>query len=138
MRKPQPKAEARKERAQQLKQAVIALLQWTEMQYAEFQYEQGTKYLHAYLKGDEYCVRIMEDSRIFWNWWKNHWTIRDAEFIHIANQVTIRRTEIIRQLYRQYNKGTMLATSIHPNAVVLNESYAGMTTNMISEALCER
>lgn len=125
----------RKARAERLKRLVMALLSWTDMRYAEFQYEQGTRYLNAYLDADQYSIEVMENSRIFWNWWKNHWMLRDEEFMRLHHAHPIRRTEIARQLYAQYNKGTMLATSIHPNATVLNESYLHMTREMIEEAV---
>jgi hypothetical protein len=75
----------------------------------------------------------MERSRIFWSWWRNHWARRDEVFLALHRQHPIRRAEIARQLYEQYNQGAMLANSIHPHAVVLNESYALMVKELIQE-----
>jgi hypothetical protein len=121
------------EKAQALKAAVLKLLQCTEMQYNQLQYEQGLAYLNTYLNGDAYMVQVMERSRIFWSWWRNHWTNRDATFMALHEKHPLRRAEIARQLYEQYNRGRLLANSIQPNAVVLTESYSEMIGELIEE-----
>lgn len=115
-----------------VKNAILALLQINEIRFHEIQYEQGCAYLKMYLNNDEYSVAVMERSKIFWTWWRNHWMNRDETFLSLHKKHPIKRVEFIRQLYAQYNKGTMLAKSIHPNAVVLNESYALMVTEFVS------
>ncbi len=122
---------APKERGEQLKATVTELMKWREGEYASLQYETGLRYLSTYLEGDEHAESILSRSRIFWNWWKNHWTNRDAEFVALHDRITIRNLEIRRQLYEQYNEPRMLAACIHPNSVVLNETYADMITEVV-------
>lgn len=120
-----------REKAALLKAQVMALLNWSEMQYAELQFSQGVEYLKTYLKGNEHDMRLLEYSSVFWAWWRNHWTQRDENFMAIHHAHPLRRVDIARQLYEQYNRGRLLANSIHPNAVVLNESYALMIDELI-------
>ena len=122
----------RKERAAALKQTVCGLLNWTEMQYAEYVYNTGLEYLKEYLHGDSHAIGILERSPIFWAWWKNHFTNRDEKFVMLNRTTPIRNQEIRIQLYEHYNEAAMLADSIHPNSVVLNESYALMITEVVN------
>lgn len=123
---------SRKEKAHGLKRAVCELLNWTELQYGEYVFERGTEYLHVYLQGDEYAIQVLERSPIFWAWWKNHFAKRDESFLMLHRSTPIRSLEIRLQLYHHYNEPKMLAESIHPNSVVLNESYALMIKEVIT------
>lgn len=133
MKKETPSRTHQREKAQAMKEAVMRLLDCDELQYNRLQFEEGVKYLQTYLNGDSASVAMMEQSRTFWNWWRNHWSNRDELFMTLHEQNPICRTEIARQLYMQYNRGRMLAKSIHPNAIVLNESYAVMIGELIEE-----
>lgn len=123
--------ETQQERSERLKAAICDLLQCTPDQYSEFQYQSGLRYLREYLPGDPEAGEMLSRCRIFWNWWKNHWTNRDEMFLCLHQENPVRRREIILQLYLQYNSGKMLADCIHPNSVVLNESYAAMITQLV-------
>jgi hypothetical protein len=127
-----PDRQGRKERATALKRTVCELLNWTEMQYAEYVYNTGLEYLKEYLRGDMHAIGILERSPIFWAWWKNHFTNRDEKFVMLNRTTPIRSQEIRIQLYHHYNEAAMLADSIHPNSVVLNESYALMITEVVN------
>lgn len=124
-----------KERADCLKAAVVALLNCTELQYTKFQYTSGEIYLKTYLQGDDYAMDMLGRSKIFWSWWRNHWANRDEHFMELHRSNPIRDKQVITQLYLQYNAGSMLARCIHPNSVVLNESYAHMVDDLIHESL---
>lgn len=125
--------ETQQDKAQRLKAGICELLECKPEQYAEFQYQSGLRYLIAYLPNDAHSQRLLTYSKVFWNWWKNHWTIRDEEFLCLAQKYTIRNREIVLQLYLQYNNGKYLANEFHPNAIVLNETYAGMINELIGE-----
>jgi hypothetical protein len=125
--------EARKELANSLKGFMCEVLKCSEAEYAEVQYQEGLKYLKYYLPGDQHSADTLSRSRIFWNWWKNHWTTRDLRFKAIYLETPITNVEIARQLYVQYNNGKTLADSIHPNSAVLDESYAVMIKELIKE-----
>lgn len=113
------------------KPAVMALLDIDDMEYNLIQYEQGVNYLHTYLKGDEWGIGVMERSAIFWAWWKNHWANRDEQFLGINHNSPVHTVAEARKLYAQFNKGSMLAQNIHPNSVVLNETYLHMAQEIV-------
>lgn len=134
MEKPiQSRPETRKEQCERIKRAIAALLECSEGQYAEFQYQSGLKYLKHYMSSDQHSADMLSRSKVFWSWWRNHWTNRDEHFLCLAEKTPIRDRDIKIQLYTQYNDGKELAESIHPNSVVLNESYAEMIKQLITE-----
>jgi len=123
----------RKKRADSMKRAVCELLECHEDLYNEYVFNSGLDYLKAYLNRDEYGIKLLQESPIFWAWWKNHFTNRDENFLLLHKNKPIVNLEIRRQLYEQYNNGKKLARDIHPNSVVLHESYATMITELVEE-----
>ncbi len=135
---------ARTETASRLKATVGQMLRWTEMDFSKFQYEQGIAYLKAYtsppipLSGregeeiNEWAVSALERSRLYWNWWKNHWVNRDEAFIEFTNN-TAHDLETRRDIYSDMHDGKTLAASIYPNGIILNESYALMITELVDK-----
>jgi hypothetical protein len=113
--------------------AILALLNWDEGQYAWYQYEQGLAYLKAYLKGHVHSMQVLEENRTFWNWWKNHWALRDELFLNANHRSPVYSIDEARTLYEQQNTGSMLAQNIHPNSVILNDSYERMTTEIVKQ-----
>jgi hypothetical protein len=103
---------------------ILELLQIDLAEYATMQYEAGLAYLRAYIPTDPQGMAALERSRIFWNWWKNHWNMRDMAFMFKVNQFV--PVEGIRAYYRFYNDPEKLAQGIYPNAAVLTDSYAVM------------
>jgi hypothetical protein len=116
-------------KAEALKMAVMNNLDWTEFEYAEFQYIQGLEYLDAYLKGIIGPLETLLKSRIFWNWWKNHWSQREASFI-ITHDL---RLDQRRDIYKRMHDGRMLATEFHPHREILEESYADMFHTIVKQ-----
>lgn len=118
-------------KADMLKRAVIENLDWTEMDYCNFQYEQGLIYIETYLSGfgevNKKWLQALLESRIFWNWWKNHWTRREESYL-ITDQLPRHQR---REIYRSMHNGRNLATEIHPNRVVLDESYPQMLHSVV-------
>lgn len=111
----------------QIKQQVCQLLQCTAEQYAVFQYETGLAYLQLYLHGYQPVQYELEASKIFWNWWKNQWAMRDAQFLqadHRGNHWAI---------YLNHNDAAMLASEMRPNAIVLGRSWAVMIGQVIKQ-----
>ena len=132
MEKPnQSRPETRTEQCERLKRAIVGLLGCTEEQYTAFQYNEGRKYLKYYLNEDKPAADQLSRSRIFWNWWKNHWSNRDETFLCLNARTPVKDPEIRLQLYLQYNDGKQLADCIQPNSVVLHESYAHMITEFV-------
>ncbi len=122
---------APKDRALALKAQVTALLKWNDQGYADLQYTTGMKYLKLFLEGDEHMVDVLSASKVFWQWWRNHWMNRDQEFLKLHGNIYINNLEVRRQLYVQYNGAKMLAECIHPNSVVMNESYTEMIHSLV-------
>lgn len=112
--------------APDVQQQVQRLLGWTELEYADFQYEQGIAYLQAYIPNDQHGIDILLREKIYWNWWKNHWAIRDQDFIDVADDGTSCSHKTLCNLYRKFHSVKLLVDTIFPNAVVLGESYAKM------------
>ena len=104
-------------------QSVMEIMGWSDMDYATFIHETGLAYLDQYAQHDQAGIDALNRSRIFWNWWKNQWAIRDAQYLTIYDNFS---TENWEPLYRQMHGVDELTNSIYPNAVVLEESYAQM------------
>ena len=107
-----------------MKRKIMQLLCWTELEYAQFQYESGLKYLRTYIPGDEAGIYALERSRIFWSWWKNHWAQRDAQYVANINEAN--SVARMREYYIWFNDPEYLIKTIYPNAIVLHDSYARM------------
>ena len=125
----------RADRAEALRRLVCELLKWQEEHYAQFVWDCGLEYLRHYLPGDEHSVKMLEYSRVFWAWWKNHWANRDENFILMNIHHPLDGVERMVQLYEHYNDGALLAKSIHPNSTILNETYALMMKELVAEEI---
>lgn len=102
---------------------IIRIMRWDEMQYSQFVYDTGLQYLELYIPTDRVGIDALSRSKIFWAWWRNHWSIRDADYLDIYKQFAPVNWEL---LYRQEHSPETLTTCIFPNAVVLSDSYATM------------
>lgn len=112
-------------------QRIQQLTGWDELQYGQFVFDCGTQYLREYIPGDAEAIATLERSRIFWAWWRNHWAIRDRQFLSQVN--TEAPAWGILKFYEHYNNPRKLASSVWPNAVVLNDSYARMIRQFNNE-----
>lgn len=126
--------ETRKDAAERLKGEIIKALKCTPDQYAQFQYNEGRKYIKHFLPGDAAAAAMLERSRAFWAWWKNHWANRDERFLELNSEYPgIKANDAVLQIYLHWNDGTMLAGSIHPNSVILNETCEEMVRGVIND-----
>jgi hypothetical protein len=123
--------QAQKEKATKLRAFICAILKCTDEQYSELVYVEGLKYLKHYLPDDPDGRKMLSRNRVFWNWWKNHFTIRDEEFKKLYERFPIDDTEIVLQLFLQYNDGKQLAENLHPQSEVLEESYCDMIHELL-------
>jgi len=110
-----------------MKQRLIKLLAWSELEYAEFQYNSGIEYLNAYIPDDVHGIDMLLRNRIFWNWWKNHWSIRDQQFLD--SDMDCMDTKKLQRIYIRYNSN--LACEIYPNAHVLGSDYCRMIGKLL-------
>ncbi|MFN4248934.1 MAG: hypothetical protein ACK4EY_14500 [Flavipsychrobacter sp.] len=114
----------RKNAAVSTMQQVIELLEWSQEKYCWHKYLTGLEYLNRYTQGDAEAIGWLENQKMFWNWWKNHWTIREEQFILSASKMKHRINREV--LYMGMNNANSLANEICPNGVLLGESYAVM------------
>lgn len=103
---------------------ICEILSWTEIDFTNFQYRIGTQYLQSYLSKEPVIVDELIASRIFWNWWRNEWLLRDKNFLyHAMNNDNL---AVLSELYVQFHNVEVLLSDIYPCAIVLNQSYARM------------
>ena len=67
--------------------------------------------------GDYYHIRdqILFTPGVFWNWWLNHWYLRDQEFIGSHQIVRFSNSNRIAKNFKEYLRTSYLA--YHRNAV---------------------
>lgn len=106
-------------------QRIMELLRWSELEYATFIHETGLEYLELYIPNDRAGINALSRSKIFWSWWRNHWAIRDRDFIAAAENPDVYFFDYKEQ-YLFWHNPEILAGSIYPNAIVLGNSYAEM------------
>ena len=116
-------AEAYQAAADRLKSRVCKLLQWDDMQYAEYQYKTGIAYLHWYLPCDDYGRNELERSKLFWNWFKMQWGEHDYAFLEQEGIKNI-SPSICFGMYAHLHCPRAMAKEIKPNSVVLAEIKA--------------
>ncbi len=63
-----------------LKNAIIEVLHHDLERYTTLQYVRGLLYLKIIIEDRELTAH-MERSKIFWDWWKLHWSYRDRAFL---------------------------------------------------------
>lgn len=103
------------------KELIQALLDWDELQYCNFQMEQGELYLNKLIGPDQYGIEFLVKSPTFWKWWINLWNKRDQDFI--AELVNTDKEECI-EVYRFTHSPYRLTS--RPHKVILEESYRQM------------
>jgi len=119
----------RKQEAQTLKYRVCELLNWDELQYAEYQYKAGLQYLQHYIPNDPAGIDMLAGNKIYWAWWKNRWADRDLQFCNPGTPMLSMATR--KKMYDLLHNPAFLAKEIWPNGIVLNDSYAKMVGEVI-------
>lgn len=117
---------SRKRVAQALKKTVCQWLQWDELQYGTFQYESGLTYLRFYIPGDDWGQDMLQRSPLFWNWWKNQWSQRDANFCDVEDDQKNMSVVNLRRHYKHLHDPAALASEIYPGRTVLDDTYCAM------------
>lgn len=125
--------ESRRVAAKASKERIMRLLEWSELQYCEFQYRMGLEFLQEYIPGDPYGIAYLERHRVFWAWWRNQWTLRDE--IYLNSDISTVRLRHRQNIYIQNNNPRALAQGITPPALLLDDSYAQMIQETFKEPL---
>jgi hypothetical protein len=103
------------------KELVQALLGWDDLQYGNFQMEQGELYLKKLIGPDVYGIDFLMQSPTFWKWWINLWNKRDQDFI---NELVNTDQEECIEVYRFTHSPYRLTSK--PHKAILEESYRQM------------
>lgn len=115
----QTQAQVQKQKADSLKMEICLLLNWTDQQYCEYQYENGIAYLMWYLPCDDYARHQLERSRLYWNWFKYQWMLHDESLLSYKVSVRECSVKTLLPLYQNLHCPRALAVEIKPNSVVL-------------------
>ena len=113
-------AQQRMNEAASIKEQIMKLLHWDEMQYCEYQYTNGIAYLYWYLPCDEDARKQLEGSKLYWNWFKNQWTIHDEALLTYTAFINT-DIKLRRESYQCFHCPRALAAEVKPNDIVLNE-----------------
>ena len=96
------------------------MLNWTEMQFAEYQYQNGIAYLMWYLPCDEWARQQLERSKLYWNWFKNQWVLHDESLLSFKLSLSECDHNTLMRLYDDLHCPRALAVEVKPNRVVLD------------------
>lgn len=110
--------------AQSNKEVILELLDWDELQYCEFQEQQGREYLETVVCPDGYGAKELGDSRLFWRWWINQWNRRDDDFLDGTYSMS-RDMYGDLEVYLELHSPEFLQGQ-HPHRVVFEASYSVM------------
>lgn len=117
-----------------IQEQIVDILQWDEDRYSKYVLECGNAYLYAYIKNEaEEVIAQIKRSRIFWNWWKINWQLRDLAFIESISAPI--KKDVARQVYQSLHDPATLAAELFPDGTVLGESYAAMIEELNQEVL---
>jgi len=104
-----------------LKCFVMEKLQWTELEYCTFQYEQGLVYLQHHFMNLEQMIPQFESSKIFWRWWMNQWMDLDSVFEH-SMRIGNPSVQTLKTVYHGLHNGQVLAEEMKMQNVVIEET----------------
>jgi hypothetical protein len=122
--------ESQRQQALTHQRRVCRLLGWDELQYNMFMWEQGCRYLEYYIPSDSWGRQMLEQNKLYWNWWKNQWAKRDAEFL---SKIQGGDYEAVRLCYNEYHDAKTLASEIYISGVVIGISYKRMIQELFDE-----
>lgn len=123
--------ESRRQAAIECKVRIQKLLRWSDETYCWYKYNTGLRYISIYQRDDVEGQIMSESNRVFWNWWKNQWCLREEVFLQDYNKLIKLRPETIIRSYKALHNAQSLAMEIHPHAKALGDSYAVMMQELI-------
>jgi hypothetical protein len=112
------------------KTEIQKILNWTPLQYAQYQEQLGYEYLKSYLQLDDYTIKIMSYEAMFWKWWINTWNIIDDQLMssgfHLNDSCASSDYNTI--FYKESHQVKYINTS--PLAVQFDNTYQNMIAEM--------
>jgi hypothetical protein len=101
-------------------EAVLELLQWEIEQLSWMKYTNGCTYLAMLVGSDAELLSRLENSKLFWNYWKNCWQIRDEVFVH-QEGLEEQRLAVRRDLYNMMHLPKYLLEDVRiPDSIFKN------------------
>lgn len=102
-----------------LTEEVLELVCWSEEELSQYKYQQGLIYLHWYLPCSPQRRSALEQSKLYWGWWKNLWNERDEVFVSNYTLWQLKLTNI-QLIYKELHNGRLIANDgTKPPKVVL-------------------
>jgi hypothetical protein len=111
--------QAQQQKANLLKREICLLLNWMEMEYAEYQYRNGLAYLMCYLPCDAESRYKLERSKMYWSWFKNHWMLYDESLLTYRTSLRQCPVENLLDVYDELHCPKALAVDVKINRVIL-------------------
>ena len=102
-----------------LQARICTLLAWDADQYSAFMYNNGLRYLHAYLPSDDEARDQLERSKLYWNWYKS--LCYQHDMAYLRSGVELQDLAQRRITYNLLHCPYALVEDVKPNNVVLNE-----------------
>lgn len=100
------------------------LLHWGELYYCYYKYHKGLAYLRKMTGGNHLAFDTMERSRIYWNWWKNHWSLRESEAMQVIGMLDDIKNRVAT--YKALHNVEALTWENDYYGSIMESSYAGM------------
>lgn len=120
-----------KKQSASVKKQVLSIVSWNETEFAEFQEKVGKQYLQSYISTDPEGIDMLVKSRIYWNWWKNQWLIRDTSYVS-SNVRRLSHRQAFN-IYMGLHDADILIQSIYPAGAILDHTYAQMIGEVIKQ-----
>ena len=101
------------------KELIIKSLRITELEYAALVESFAFDWLCSRLTNLKCVINQLSKSKLFWDWWKNQWEIRDEKYIRDSNIALITETlegntlTMARDLYRDTHNPLTLTVKLN-------------------------
>jgi hypothetical protein len=108
------------QKADALKWQICQLLSWSHDDYCNYQYKCGLSYLAWYAPANETLRRQLEGSKLFWNWFKNVWTVYDESLLSFTTGLQECSQQTRRSTYETLHCPRTMAVEEKPFKAVLD------------------
>lgn len=118
-----------KDKAVRNRELVLALLEWSELQYGEFVMQCAEEYLKMQCGPDVYGIDMLMHNKLFWAWWCNHWNRIDEEFL--TKWADCECVVDVQNEYEFMHSASNL--NFRPHRVIMDCSYMQMVQEVINK-----
>lgn len=108
-----------------VQQQVCARLGVTVDALSETMLETGVSFLKAYYKDVPLMASLMERDRMFWNWWKVEWHLRNLTFLEDDEMFHLSSWKQLL-VYSEFNNYEALIGQIRPPRIVTLPVYKSL------------